>query len=111
MRGKVVFKGQPVAGARVTLHARPADRFKANPFAVTDADGTFDVSTYHPNDGAPTGEFDVTVSWAPPRNPNVSEPEDGPEWLPPRYQKPVRSGLRVTVEAKENHLSAFELKR
>lgn len=111
VRGKVLFKGQPIGGARITFHSLPPGRISGNPFALTNSDGSFEVMTYRPNDGAPQGEFAVTVSWAPPRNPNVSEPEDGPERLPRRYQSPDQSGLRVAVQPKENLLAAFELKK
>ena len=35
----------------------------ANPSGITDAQGMFKLSTYHPEDGAPAGGYQVVLSW------------------------------------------------
>src|SRR5262245_4488708 len=65
--GKVLFhKATPAAGALVVFH--PADpaaekRIGGKPFAKVKDDGTFALTTYAEGDGAPEGEYGVTVDW------------------------------------------------
>ena len=62
VRGKVLFEGQPARGATLVLH--PLGNSGANaiePRAFVDRDGGFEVFTYAAGDGAPAGEYAVTV--------------------------------------------------
>jgi hypothetical protein len=71
------------------------------------ADGAFQVSTYGKNDGAPAGDYAVSFVWL------LTGPETGSEWtpLPRRYMVPGQSGVRVTVNEKENELQPLQLRR
>jgi len=116
--GKVLYRGKPIPNARVTFH--PVESLNAvgavpgpsgagsdtappplvrTPFAVVKEDGTFELSTLKPGDGAPEGEYAVTVSWTG-EKPVVSD-SDAPEKLPLKYQNPAQSGLRVRVKQGE----------
>jgi hypothetical protein len=62
VRGKVLFEGQPARGATLVLH--PLGNSVPNaikPRAFVDRDGGFEVFTYAAGDGAPAGEYAVTV--------------------------------------------------
>jgi hypothetical protein len=69
--GKVTQSGKPVANAIVVFHASDPKTIElpegrqgieiANPTTTTDANGDFRLSTYFANDGAPAGEYKVTV--------------------------------------------------
>lgn len=116
--GKISYRGKPIPNARVTFHpiealgaggvaanpaasgneATPAPLVRT-PFAVVKEDGTFELSTLKPGDGAPEGEYAVTVSWTG-EKPTVSD-SDLPEKLPPKYQNPAFSGLKVRVKQGE----------
>ncbi len=74
--GVVTYQGKPVAKAMVSFHpvdpktvAIPEDREGpqvASPTTQTDDSGAFSLSTYYADDGAPAGDYKVTVIWAAP---------------------------------------------
>src|SRR5262245_12192918 len=67
VRGKVLCDGQPTDGALITLRALDASQpFDKLPSARVKADGTFAIGTYDPEDGAPPGEYKVSIFWLPP---------------------------------------------
>lgn len=57
--GKIVYKGEPVEGAKVTFH--PTGESPRKPIGTTNANGEFRLTTFDTNDGAPPGEYVVTV--------------------------------------------------
>ena len=61
VRGKVLYKNQPLKGALVTFHPRGAnDITTVRPVGLTREDGTFTVTTGQ-KEGAPAGEYVVTL--------------------------------------------------
>lgn len=97
VRGRVIYKGAPVPGAHVVFHSE-VKGVRGLPDALTDADGNFILTTYTANDGAPAGEYVVTVVW---RKRDEQE-RLGPHLLPVRYSKPETSPLKVLVEDRVN---------
>jgi hypothetical protein len=96
--GQVFYQGKPAHKAIVWLHAENAHAKKDYPpRGVVQQDGSFQISTYKTNDGAPPGRYRVTISW---RAPGKLSDEEGPELLPARYQDPLKSELPV-LEVKE----------
>jgi hypothetical protein len=64
VHGKVLFDGQPVRGAILVFH--PLDDPDPNaikPRAFADREGNFKVTTFRADDGAPAGNYAVTVVW------------------------------------------------
>jgi hypothetical protein len=62
--GKVLVNGLPAAGAMVAFH--PLNEIHGSgclPVGTTDDDGTYRLTTYATGDGAPAGEYAVTVIW------------------------------------------------
>jgi hypothetical protein len=107
--GKVLFQGRPAEGAVVQFHpAEPPGSPPLVPQGVVGKDGTFRLTTYRHEDGAPPGRYQVTVLWGVP-----SKGGDGYDKLlvPDRYLKPATSGLTATVPAKAVELPPFELTR
>jgi hypothetical protein len=108
--GKVLLAGgKPAEHATVVLH--PVDdsgpdavkpRGKVNP------DGSFTLTTYDGNDGAPAGNYRVTVElWL-----ASGKSDEGPKSrLPAKYAKPETSGLTATVATGPTDLKPIELKR
>jgi hypothetical protein len=108
VRGQVYFQGKPASHAFVALH--PCDQTNAavpHPTAYTDAEGRFALSTYAPQDGAPAGEYVVTIVWWAPDA--IKDPQEGDELtqlnrLPPRYGDPKSSGLQARITQETNEL-------
>lgn len=92
--GFVYFEGTPIPGAVVTLSSDKAKGPKAS--GVVEADGSFKLSTYTAFDGAPVGEYVVTVS--------------GATGLPANYTTTAKSELRATIQAGKNQI-VLELKK
>jgi hypothetical protein len=107
VQGSITFRGQPIPGAVVTLHPKaPAEGVPA-PRAQIGKDGTLKVSTYDGGDGAPAGEYVVTVQWYR----LVGSGNDvvaGPNVVPPKYASAASSDLIVTVA--EAGANSFDLK-
>jgi hypothetical protein len=102
--GTITVKGQPAPGALVTLHPKsaPAENVPA-PRANVDSDGTFKLSTFNGGDGAPEGEYVVTVRWYKlvKKGPDVVA---GPNVIPTKYTRPESSDVVVRIAAGQNTL-------
>jgi len=96
--GKLTVNGKPAAGALVVLHpaagALPTD---IRPNAYVGADGTFRLNTYGSSDGAPVGDYVVTVEWRKLETKQGQEPQLGPNLVPKEYAKSSTSKLKATV--------------
>lgn len=57
--GKVTYQGEAVEGA--TIQLVPSDPAGKGANAISEADGTFALSTFEPGDGAMAGKYKVTV--------------------------------------------------
>jgi hypothetical protein len=110
VKGQLQFEGRPTPGAFVVLHPARADPDAPRPHGKVDQDGKFALSTYRPNDGAPTGDYTATVEW----RPFVGSGEDvrvGPNLLPPKYGNPKTSDLHIRVAEGSNQLQPIQLRR
>ena len=108
--GKVTFRNQPVDGAFLVLHPRAATTTDVpKPTALVKPDGSFEPTTFDTADGAPAGEYVVTVEWR--KLVNVAgEWTQGPNLLPAKYSTPMTSGVIVKVAAGQNDLPAIVLR-
>ena len=97
--GTLTVSGRPAANAMIAFH--PLDQAgsqTALPVASTGPDGTFRLMTYAAGDGAPAGEYAVTVVW-----PDYSQPRDEcvddvtHDRFKGCYADPAKSPWRVTV--------------
>lgn len=99
VKGQALFLDKPIPNATVTFHPLAATDPKAKtPFAVVKEDGSFVMTTDRPEDGAPPGEYSVTVSWFKPAKGTSADDGIGEELLSAKYQRSVSSGLKVTVK-------------
>jgi hypothetical protein len=108
VRGKVLFEGKPAAGAQVVLQSLAKVPRAPRADALTGADGSFVLSTYTAEDGAPAGEYAVTIVWRKPLYDEAGKP--GKNLLPERYAKKETSELKVTIKAGQDDL-VFELQK
>ncbi|MFO0879640.1 MAG: hypothetical protein U0840_20025 [Gemmataceae bacterium] len=106
-KGRVFYQGRPTDGAIVQLHPRsPLPPGTPLPRGRVEADGSFRLTTHVTNDGAPAGEYDVTITW---RHPTEYAEQEGPDRIPARYGDPKLSGLSVRIEPQSNDLPEFRL--
>jgi hypothetical protein len=107
--GTLTVKGQPAPGAFVTLH--PKTKFGEDvppPRANVDKNGSYKLTTFSGNDGAPEGEYTVTVRWYKP----IKQGADllqGPNVIPAKYTRPESSDLTVRIAAGDNSLPPIKL--
>lgn len=110
VKGQVHYKGKPAASAMVVFHKVGEDDKRAiKPFATAGPDGAFQLSYYNANDGAPEGEYVVTIVWPTPPPANSPDLEAGPDRLKGRYADPAKSKWRMRVEKKENVLEPLRI--
>lgn len=111
--GKVLVGGQSAAGAKVVFYPESPDLTGPGtpvPAGTTNANGEFQLRSYDPDDGAPAGQFKVTVIWPEPIPPNVDQEMYQPkDRLKGKYGMPERTTLTATVEEGGGELPPFEL--
>jgi hypothetical protein len=107
LTGSLHVEGEPAYGAYVTLHPiGDVGMTKGNkPFARVQQDGSFQISTYDTGDGAPQGEFSVTVVW--PEDPEARGPS--PDRLRGKYANPEQSDLKISIDPEMRTLPPWDL--
>lgn len=109
--GSVRVDGKPAVRAIVTFHPKaslaPGGK-SFSPSTFTDDDGSFQLTTVDAGDGAPAGEYTVTVV----ANYIVKDGQDVsvPDLLGGCFADPKTSPLKVTVREQVNQLEPFDLK-
>jgi hypothetical protein len=111
VRGKVLSQGgEPAAGAIVVLH--PVSKTNgASPYpprGVADKDGAFVVGSRMTGDGAPEGDYAVTLVW--PAEQDAKKQFDDktpPDRLKNRYNDVKNAKWNIHVAAGTNTLEAF----
>lgn len=109
--GSVLQADKPVAGARVKFHPQfDIGDVKFIPYGDTGPDGKFEVNTGASGNGAPAGEYVVTVEVLR----TGTDPIDGLEaeidQLKGAYNDPAKSEWKITLNDGENVLEPFKLK-
>jgi hypothetical protein len=104
--GHVYFQGTPVPLARIRLYPLNQSEDKALPRAWTDETGAFSLSTYKKDDGAPAGEYQVSLKWVGSDQP--PQESDGPhgsvDLFEGRFTDPKFSGITLRVSEGSNDL-------
>ena len=118
VRGKVLFRGQPAAYAWVVFHPQGGSEQvqPMRPSGRAGPDGSFTLTSYDEGDGAPAGEYKVTVEWpsedltdpSDPDNPEGQIPR-GPDRFGGRYADPATTPLAATIVQGNNDLEPFQL--
>lgn len=105
--GTVRYKGKEIpVGALVVFHPADPAREKqigGKPFGKVKEDGTFKLTTYASEDGAPEGEYGVTVEWRPPAEESKFQLSGEGMAAPPnklqsRFSDPNKPFIKVTVK-------------
>jgi hypothetical protein len=112
VQGKVLVDGRPARHAVLTFHPVNGKPDAPRPVGHADEEGRFRLTTYKQGDGAPAGEYQVTVTWflAGPSS-GLSEGEESApvNHLPSRYASAGTSELQASVRKGPNELPTFEL--
>lgn len=108
--GKLIVSDRPAGGAKLMFHPVSKGDAPLYPVGVTAADGTFHLTTRAPGDGAPEGEYVVTMIW----------PHDGlvldecacidlqtHDRLCGLYADPATSRLRATVRPERTEITLY----
>ena len=111
VHGQVFAKnGQPAADAFVVFHPVDAADGDAHiPSAYVNEDGSFSLTTYTQGDGAPVGEYIVTIEWRPRVKSAFDPNRHGRDKLEGRYSNVAKSKLRFTIEKKSSDLPPIQL--
>jgi hypothetical protein len=114
--GKVLVNGQPAKDCQVTLvrTGGPDLPMPVTPNGVTDEKGEFRLTTYAVDDGAPEGDYVVTIEWRD-RSGLAQSEFGGPDRLGGEYAKTDKTkglpGFVVKVGQQAVILPPFELKQ
>lgn len=95
--GKVQFQGKSPAGEIVVLNPVGAtSNLDVLPTGTVKDDGSFTLTAYEPDDGAPAGNYVATIQWY-----KVTKEAGGPgpNVLPKTYSSPKTSPVKVNVES------------
>lgn len=112
VHGQVLFQGQPAAHAQITFHPVNDNSPAAiHPTGIVDEQGNFTLTSYKQGDGAPEGEYRVTIQWFLAVR---TQTQAGPDYvsvnhLPARYGHADTSGLRAVVARGKNEIPPFSL--
>lgn len=107
--GKIIYGTGSLEGAIVTLHPEDASLDTLRPSVKVEADGSFKITTYQNGDGAPAGNYKVTVQlYKLPAK--ASEFQPGRNVLPATYGSPKTSKLSIAVAEGTNEISPIHLK-
>lgn len=123
--GKVLYKGEPAAGAVVYFHyeGSSAAGSPAIPFGIVDDDGAFYLTCGDQGNGCPPGKYAVLVEWRDATGDGVvpvkttgktrlvkrGRVRSGPDRLGGRYFDLSKPLLHTEVLPQSNTLAPFEL--
>lgn len=107
--GRLFVDDYLAANACVAFHPINKETSQGRcPVAMTKRDGSFELTTYAMHDGAPDGDYMVTVTW-----PDDALPVDECECVEPlqhdrlggRYADPRKTSLAVTILPQDNYIN------
>ncbi|MFH5804178.1 hypothetical protein [Alienimonas sp. DA493] len=104
--GTLRINGKIPENAVLTLHPQgePIDVRKSKPWGKVQSDGSFALQTYRQGDGAPPGDYDLTLVWR--KDPSVM---GSPDQLGGAYDEVRESKWTVTVEEGREELAPIEV--
>ena len=104
--GSISINGEPPVGALVHLDpvGSKVDERNSRPWGKVREDGSYTLTTYERDDGAPAGRYRLTVVW--PVDPATPSPEDR---LRNRFSEPEQSPWEVSIAEGEHKLPPVEV--
>jgi hypothetical protein len=108
--GLVLLDGEPVAGANVVFYPLGDANKDAKPSrGLTDSAGKFHLGTHAADDGAPAGEYVVTVIRYPMRKQSDGGYSAGANDLPKKYAGAKTTDLRIQHNGERSKLPTLAL--
>jgi hypothetical protein len=110
VKGSVRINGEPAKDVNIVFTPVALPEGGATPLspaAVTEEGGSFRLMSFKPGDGAPAGDYQVTVIF--PMN-RFNKHQSGIDRLRGKFANPKTSGLTAKVEPTSNDLPPFDLK-
>jgi hypothetical protein len=108
--GKVTYHGKPTPGALVVFdYVDKKDRQDPLPTGYVREDGSFSLTTYSPDDGAPEGDYRVAITWIDPKAKPDRKTGEMPNQLPDRFANAQKSGLQAKVGKGTDNRAIFRL--
>jgi hypothetical protein len=91
------------------------DLKRPHPAAVVAADGSFQLTSYQPGDGAPAGDYNVAVTWpdesgGTAKTRGLGRKQALNDRLKGMYSNPARPLLQAHIVEGDNQLPDFELR-
>ena len=77
---------------------------------MVEADGSYHLTTFVTRDGAPVGDFAVTVIWPGPPAKGQVDDEPGPDRLLQRYARSKKPAASVHIGPETTELATIDLK-
>ncbi|NBR06907.1 MAG: hypothetical protein EBT92_14190 [Planctomycetes bacterium] len=111
--GEVKINGKPISGAMVIFHAKKTGEQMVSPSGTTDENGKFRLTSDKEFDGAPEGDYAVTITWFKPIS-TAAKAREGDEsvrnFLPAYLANPETSGLVASVQKDLSQSKSFDLR-
>jgi major membrane immunogen (membrane-anchored lipoprotein) len=111
VKGKATVAGAVPEGALVVFYPAPGAAAKdLRPSGKVTKDGSFTLTTYDADDGAPAGDYTATIQW----NKLIKQGGDykaGPDVIPGAYGSPEKSTWKVKVASGPNELPPLDIKK
>jgi hypothetical protein len=107
VHGRLTYQNKPMGQARIAFLPFGEGIRGTTAQATADDDGRYQLTTYRRGDGAPAGQYTVTVYWPAPRPSSAKlDPTDdtpAPDRLRDAYDV-TRSKLKATVQERDNEI-------
>lgn len=109
VKGKVSVKGEVPDGALIVFYpVKAGGDTELRPSAKVKPDGSFSLTTYDAEDGAPSGDYVATIQW----NKIIKRGNDykqGPDLIPKTYASRENSVWKVSVAEAPNELEPLTI--
>ncbi|WP_406697453.1 hypothetical protein V5E97_01215 [Singulisphaera sp. Ch08] len=109
VKGKVSVAGEVPEGALIVFYPTTAGgETELRPSAKVKPDGSFSLTTYDADDGAPSGDYTATIQW----NKIIKNGKDfkaGPDLIPKSYASRESSLWKIKVAEAPNELEPLTI--
>lgn len=110
VRGQVLVGDKPLAEARVIFHPLSEQPVGVpKPMGVCDEEGRFELSTFDVYDGAPAGQYAITVEYRELKYVGEEEIRAGRDLVPPEFGDLKKTILKYEVVLGENEVPPLQL--
>jgi hypothetical protein len=108
--GTVTFQGKPAVKAVIVLRPATAESWTGPmPHGEVGEDGVFYIGTYADADGAPAGDYTVTITWPETHEDPMTHDTVTIDRLGGRYKDPTKSTWKITIKDGDNELAPFRV--